>query len=178
MDAALPVQAIDVLTDDVLELVLPDELVERHVSHGGTRLLDRHVERHPHRAWKCYARLRPVILPLVAQGLLLPAAWPRRQLRVVATAIVRDAGRGRDAGACEGDHALGLLDHLNKLVYFPLKLLRRVPVLFLLFLIFDVVLLSCWFGASCPLVALRALVALWAYSRYHLMCCFAFWLQI
>ena len=84
VNSTLTVKAINVLADDTLENATTLKLNQCHVRRRRLRLLDSHVERHSIGGRKLLTRLPHILLVLVLECGLLPAAWSSFQDSAIA----------------------------------------------------------------------------------------------
>ena len=106
VDAALTVEAVDVLTDDALEDASVLELNHGHVGPCGPGLLDCGVEGNSVGVGKGFARPLQLFLKLIFEGGLFPAAWASLEHRAISRAVVGDSGRSRNSRTCEAAEVL------------------------------------------------------------------------
>ena len=103
VDTTLAVEAVNVLAHEALEDASVLQFNHGHVSPCGSGLLDCRVEGNAVGVRKSLARFLHVILVLILEGGLLPAAWAGLEHSAISRAVVRDSGRSRNS--CTGEEA-------------------------------------------------------------------------
>ena len=113
VNATLAVEAVDVLAHNALENASVLKFNHGHVSPCGSGLLDCRVEGNAVGVRKSLARFLHVILVLILEGGLLPAAWAGLKHSAISRAVVRDSGRSRNSCTGEAAEILALANPLS-----------------------------------------------------------------
>ena len=137
-NATLTMKTIDVLTDDMLEMVLLHQFNHGHMRNRwvcflncslNSSLVSRHLSSCTTSG--CSSLLLFSILLFI--GCSLPAAWARLKNGVISRAVVGNTAGGGDASASEHRHVLRREDHLGEHGDLLVEDGRLIEVLLLLF---------------------------------------------
>ena len=141
-DSTLAMEAINILTNDVFQVVLLHKLNHGHVSQRGVSLLNRLAQggliSRSIRLSSAHSSCTPLlILELELVGCGFPAARTGLKDGVITGAVVGDTAAGADASASESNEVIRGQDHLSKKGDLLVKNSRRVEILALFFFVFD-----------------------------------------
>ena len=138
-NATLAMKTIDILTHDMLEMVLLHKFNHGHMRDRWVCFLNcspnsSFVSRHlSSSCTTCSCSSLLLFSVLLFVGCSLPAAWARLKNGVISGAVVGNTAGGGDASASEHGHVLGREDHLGEHGDLLVEDGRLIEVLLLLF---------------------------------------------